>query len=99
MNVIPVGLFDLERVEAGEARGVIDQAVEASEMLRHLVKEAGRISVTLSRLARNTGDVAAFRHRRGAGFGFRPAIVNRHARALRRQRQRDASGRYVSPRP
>ncbi len=36
----PIGLGDFERVDAREARGVIDQAIDASKVLFHLDKEA-----------------------------------------------------------
>ena len=50
MNEVPVGFLDLERIESGEARGVVNQSVQSSEVLGDRSNNA-RISATLSMLA------------------------------------------------
>ena len=89
MDEVPILLGDVQRVQAGEAGGVVDQAIEPSHALLDIGEHAGDLGDTLQVGAEQLGAAALFR---GADrFLFGPAVVDGHARAFASQPQRDAA--------
>ena len=89
VDEVPVALGDLERIEAGEAGGVVDQAVEASEVRCRLRRTGARFP---RRFPGWRGTPARCRTlRRCAALPFGTVVMDGHARAFRGQAQRDAA--------
>lgn len=88
MNEVPVGFGDVQRIEAGEARRVVHQAVQPVEPLAHLGKQPVN--------GRHAGKVGMEQLRSAALLGgalrlcFRRAVVDAHAISLTRQAHGDA---------
>src|ERR1039458_9508292 len=86
---VPIPLGDLERVEAREAGGVVDQPVEASQALFHLAEHTLDLGHGFQVGAEELGAAALFG--RAARFGLGMAIVYGDARAFFGEAQRDAA--------
>ena len=60
MNEIPIGFGDVERVEPGEARGVVDQTIERAKRVVDVGEEADDL--------RDFGEIGLKQGRAAAGF-------------------------------
>src|ERR1017187_3230198 len=89
VDEVPIPLGDVERVDAGEAGGVVDQAVEAPEALFDIGEQGRDLRHGFQVGAEDFG-AAAFR-RGAARFGSGVVIVYGDARAFFGQTQRNAA--------
>ena len=83
------GFGDFERVEAGEARGVVHQAVEAAAALLDFGEHAVDFRHAFEVGAEQFGAAALLGG--SARLGFRAVVMDGHARAFARQAQGDAA--------
>src|ERR1035438_3498875 len=89
VDEVPIPLGDVERVEAGEAGGVVDQAVEAPEALLDIGEQGRDLRHGFQVGAENFG--AATIRRGAARFAFGVVIVDGDACAFFGETQRDAA--------
>src|SRR5438874_2749878 len=89
MDEVPVRFGDLEWIAPRESRRVVHQAVEATELLLDILKH----SLDLGHFLQVRPEQRSAPTLGGGAFGLScgAVIVNRYARALLRQAQRNAS--------
>ncbi len=78
VDKVPIGFGDLQWIDAGKSRGVINQTVDASRVPLDFDKQALDLGNALQ-IGTKHGCIAAFESS-GARFFFRAAVVNGDAR-------------------
>src|SRR6185312_7211425 len=89
VDVVPVLLFDIQRFEPCESCGVVDQGVDAAEVLGDAVHHRSDFG-DLFHVGLEYWRVVAFLCCR-AGFGFGGTVVNCYLRAFGGERKRDGA--------
>ena len=87
MNEVPVGFGNVDGIDTGEAGGVIDEAVEASEVAVDGGKEGLYFGYVFEVGGKDGGSAALLR--RGLGFGDGGVAVQGYTGALAREAQSD----------